>query len=196
VAADAAVLTLYDGALSVLLVADARAPQGVEDWRLPGTFLHPGERLADAVRRALHDKAGVAGIRPRQLKVFDDLDRDDRGWVLSVAHYDAISSDRLTQTERVRMVPIAELPELHYDHAAIVAAAVDELRREYRREPDPMGLLEHPFTLRQLRDLHEAVLGERLLPDTFRRTMLPGLVAVGESFVSGRGRPAELYEKA
>lgn len=193
VAIDVAILTLHEGELSVLLVADPRSPRGVEDWRLPGTFLHPGERLADAVRRTLREKAGVSGIRPRQLHVFDAPDRDDRGWVLSVAHYDAIPSGKLAGAANTRIVPTAHLPELHYDHAAIVEFAVDAVRSAYRREADPMGLLRHPFTLRQLRRLHETVLGERLLPDTFRRAMLPRLVATGESFVGGRGRPAELY---
>jgi len=50
--------------------------------------------------------------------------------------------------------------------------------------------------MRQLRELHESVLGEQLLPDTFRRSMLPGLVATGEFFSEGRGRPAELYRRA
>ena len=57
VAVDTAVLTVpAGGALSVLVV---RAGDG---WRLPGTFLHEGERLADAVLRSLQVKAG--GHRP------------------------------------------------------------------------------------------------------------------------------------
>src|SRR5690606_30546133 len=73
VAVDTAVLTVGDsGRLSVLLTLtnDAVAGGG-EEWRLPGTFLHPGERLADAVLRSLRVKAGVVGLRPRQLRVFD-----------------------------------------------------------------------------------------------------------------------------
>ena len=38
----------------------------------PGTFLHEGETLADAVDRSLRDKANVRGLHPRQLHVFDD----------------------------------------------------------------------------------------------------------------------------
>ena len=44
------------------------------------------ETLTDAVRRSLGGKAGVNGVPPRQLHVFDDPDRDERGWVHSVAH--------------------------------------------------------------------------------------------------------------
>ena len=41
-------------------------------WALPGTFLHEGETLAEAVDRSLRDKANVRGLHPRQLHVFDD----------------------------------------------------------------------------------------------------------------------------
>lgn len=197
VATDTAVLTVADGGLAVLLTLTADAARaGDPEWRLPGTFLHPGERLTDAVHRSLREKAGVTGLEPKQLHVFDEPGRDDRGWVLSVAHYDVVPAERLSASERVSIVPVGELPPLKYDHAKIVAFAVDALRGEYRHRPDPSGLVDQPFTLRQLRRTHEWVLGEHLLPDTFRRTMMPGLVATGESFSEGRGRPAELYRRA
>ena len=194
VAADTAVLTIAGDRLSVLLTLtnDAARGGGVE-WRLPGTFLHPGERLADAVRRSLREKAGFDGLEPRQLRVFDDPDRDDRGWVLSVAHYDVVREERMPASDRIRIVRVDALPPLKYDHSEIVTYAVDALRAEYRRHPDPARLLAEPFTIRRLRHVHEAVAGERLLPDTFRRSMLPGLEPTGELFSEGRGRPAELY---
>lgn len=197
VAVDTAVLTVSDeGALSVLLALTNDAVRGGdEEWRLPGTFLHPGERLADAVLRSLLAKAGVAGLAPRQLHVFDEPTRDDRGWVLSVAHYDVVRLGRLAASARARVVPVDGLPALTYDHTAIVAFAVEALRADYRRLPDPAVLLDSPFTMRQLRTLHETVAGERLLPDTFRRAMMPHLTATGEYTRAGRGRPAELYRR-
>jgi len=197
VATDTAVLTVRDGRLSVLLTLTNDAVRtGDNEWRLPGTFVHPGERLTDAVHRSLRDKAGVTGLDPRQLHVFDALHRDDRGWVLSVAHCDVVPADRLPLGDRIAVVPVEELPPLKYDHAEIVAHAVHALRTEYRRGPDPSGLLSQPFTLRQLRHIHEAVLGIPLLPDTFRRSMLAGLIATGDYYIEGRGRPAELYHRA
>jgi len=65
VAVDTAVLTVVDGRLNVLLTLTNDAAAGAGDeWRLPGTFLHAGERLADAVRRSLKEKAGITGMRP------------------------------------------------------------------------------------------------------------------------------------
>jgi len=194
VAVDTALLTVTEDRLSVLLTLTEDAARGGKaEWRLPGTFIHEGETLAGAVLRSLRDKAGVEGLAPRQLHVFDDPSRDDRGWVLGVAHLDVVRADRLPESDRTRLIPISELPPLKYDHASIVEFAVAALRADYRRMPDAAGLLEPPFTLRALRHLHEAVLGERLLPDTFRRSMTPMLIPTGELSRDGRGRPAELY---
>lgn len=192
VAVDTAVLTVTSaGELAVLLLP--AEPRGGMPVRLPGTFLHEGELLADAVLRSLRSKAGVGGLAPRQLHVFDAVDRDDRGRVLSVAHVDVVRFSDLPPGALIARV--ADLPPLAFDHDRIVAFAVEHVRVEYREAPDPRGLLDVPFTLSRLRTVHEAVLGERLLPDTFRRAMLPKLVATGEMERSGRGRPAELFRR-
>lgn len=190
VAVDAAVLTVTAGGELAVLLLPSDGPLPV---RLPGTFLHEGESLADAVLRALRGKAGVRGLAPRQLHVFDAIDRDDRGRVLSVAHVDVVRSTQLPDDALV--VPVTELPPLAFDHSQIVAFAVADVRGQYRERPDPCGLLEGAFTLSRLRAVHEAVLGESLLPDTFRRSMLPHLLATGELERAGRGRPAELYQR-
>lgn len=220
VAVDTAVLTVTEqDQLSVLLtLTNNSAARGGDEWRLPGTFLHAGERLSSAVLRSLREKAGVHGLRPRQLRVFDDPDRDDRGWVLSVAHLVAVPVDQIRLIERTKLVPVNNLPHLQYDHAEIIREAVDALRVEYRRAPDPAGLLPEyagsemrseglsplgsdrepsgAFTMRDLRKLHEAVLDERLVADTFRRAMMDGLRPTGQIRRGERGKPAELFVRA
>lgn len=204
VAVDTAVLTVPEsGRLSVLLTltndaaASGRVSGNLSEWRLPGTFLHPGETLSDAVLRSLREKAGVEGLRPRQLRVFDAPGRDDRGWVLSVAHLDVVAAGRIHLVERTPIVPVDDLPPLQFDHQEIVEVAVDALRAQYRIVPDPWALLgDEPFTVRDLRLVHEAIAGERFNPDTFRRTMLPGLKPTGTLRTGARGKPAELYQRS
>jgi 8-oxo-dGTP diphosphatase len=210
VAVDTAVLTLAPrttparGApphrLSVLLV---RRPEGVggPPWALPGTFLHEGERLADAVTRSLAEKAGVTGGHPAQLAVFDDPARDERGWVLSVAHlavipYAALAGVLLAEPEPVRLAPVSRLDPLPYDHKAIVAAAVRELRARYADRPDPERLLGPRFTIRELNEVHEAIAGTTLQKDTFRRAMEPHLQGTGTLSSGTVGRPSQRFRRA
>ena len=191
VAVDTAVLTVPDGgALSVLVVRTG------DGWRLPGTFLHEGEHLADAVLRSLQVKAGVTGLSPRQLHVFDDPHRDDRGWVLSVAHLDAVPASRLAINEQIaRLVSVTGVPALPYGHGEIIELAVSTLRADYVERPDPAGLIFEPFTLRDLQLLHEGVAGVPLPRDTFRRAMEPLLRATGETVQGVVGKPARLFDR-
>jgi 8-oxo-dGTP diphosphatase len=195
VAVDTALLTVLPGEhhLSVL---EVRRPEG-SGWALPGTFLHQGERLSDAVKRSLGTKAGVTGMSPRQLQVFDDPARDSRGWVLSVAHVDLVAASRLEGrlADRTRLVPVDRPGRLPYGHEQIIDHAVAEVRERYATVPDPGLLLDEPFTVLQLRRLHEAIAGHSLQRDTFRRLMEPHLIGTGQTRASGPGRPAELFRR-
>ncbi|CAI3793921.1 NUDIX hydrolase [Pseudarthrobacter sp. MM222] len=199
VAVDTAVLTVAGGDVCVLLVRREEDHQHGK-WALPGTFLRERETLADAALRCLREKAGISGRVPRQLRVFDEPGRDDRGWVLSVAHVDVVPLAALEDalnSDAVRLASVTGEPgliaALPYGHEAIVAKAVEWLRAAYGEAPDPGELLDEPFTLKDLRDLHEAVAGAPLMRDTFRRFMEPKLVGTGRMSDGTRGRPSRLW---
>lgn len=205
VAVDVALLTVVAGRLSVALIRrDAGSKAG--ELSLPGTFLHEGERLADAVIRCLKTKAGMDGRSPRQLHVFDDPQRDDRGWVLSVAHLDVLPFADLAPAlddGRAELATVDKPLGLPYGHDEIVGFAVEEVRAVYAESPDPWGLVQEPFTMSQLRAAHESVAGTALQRDTFRRRMEPQLSKTdlkavppsSEPSLSSRGRPARLFRR-
>ena len=213
VAVDVAVMTVTDeGELAVLVLR--RTGDRAGTWALPGRFLRERQRLSDAVSATLADKCGlpasaVAGRHPRQLHVFDDPARDDRGWVLSVAHLLVLPSDRLAPAvaanDTLALAPIRKgriaLPDrqkaLPYGQDEIVARAHEELRIAYRETPDPEHFIEaDSFTLSDLADVHFAVLGkEHWAIDTFRRKMSRQLRETGEVTRGGPGRPAALFRR-
>lgn len=211
VAVDVAVLTVVEGCLGVVLW---RRTDGTESgrWALPGSFVRERETLTAAVNRTLGDKCGLKGLAPTQLRVMDDPDRDERGWVLSVAHLDVVRADAVAGRAgggEVTVAPVGDagrdgvptldLPDgqksLPFDHDRVVSLAVSAIRERYADRPDPSNLLGPVFTVLQLRLLHQAVAGRELQRDTFRRTMIPHLErldAVEEGVV---GRPARLYRR-
>lgn len=213
VAVDVAVLTVVDDRLAVVLWRrTGRTHTG--EWALPGSFVRAQERLGDAVTRTLSDKCGIQGLSPTQLQVMDDPVRDDRGWVLSVAHLDVVRAEALDTRSgdgEVQLAPVRngspgsrhrsvlELSDgqdrLPFDHEVIVRIAIAELRDRYRERPDPAGLLGERFTVRELRRLHEAISGEVLQKDTFRRSMLPHLEQLDEVAEGTVGRPARLFRR-
>ena len=74
----------------------AVAPRASEPYvgqlALAGVTLWEGERLADAARRAVRDKLGLDVKGLGQLTVFDEPNRDPRGFTLSVAMWAVASS--------------------------------------------------------------------------------------------------------
>lgn len=163
------------------------------------------ERLDEAALRVLRDKVGVTGERLRQLRVFDDPERDPRYGVLSVAHVDLVRHERLADRagDDVLLAKIeadrVELPagqrRLCFDHDEVVAAAVRWARAAYAEHPDPAGLLGDAFTLYELRRVHEAVHGGELQKDTFRRQMDPHIEPTGQPRTGSVGRPAQVYRR-
>lgn len=207
VAVDVAVLTVLTSPeprlrLAVLVQERAEDPSG---RALPGRFLREGESIRENIRVALAEKAGLAigDASPRLLRVFDSPGRDPRGWTLSLAHYLVLPSE-LADGANGTFVPIdgdgrlADQRSLLFDHDAIVREAAAGIRSRYELDPDPDRLLGHSFSLADLKRVHEAVLGEQLQRDTFRRRMAPRLTPdLGDdgrqrSRIDG-GRPARLW---
>src|SRR6185503_10088848 len=87
-----------------------------------------------------------------------------------------------------------ELP-LAFDHADVLGLVVKRLRGKLGYAPIGFQLLPRRFTLRQLQEVHEAVLGRKHNKDSFRRSVLArGVVAAtGEMEKDVPYRPAELY---
>ncbi|MFI8568142.1 NrtR DNA-binding winged helix domain-containing protein [Rhodococcus sp. NPDC078407] len=190
VAVDVAVLTVLENRLHVVVVPTERGPA------LPGTFLRPEEKLADAADRALRTKAGIVDLEFHQLRMFDAPHRDDRGWVLSMAHSAAVSARSLMATTEFATIDNGRPSSpLAFDHAEMVTEAVLELRERYAREVDPALLIAEEFTLLELRELYEIVFDRRLPKDTFRRHVLASLEGTGTTTTAGGGRPAELYRR-
>ena len=195
-AVDTPLLTSDLDRRQLLVVEMAREDTG--KWALPGAFLRERETLAHAVQRCLKDKLGVEGVRPRQLEVFDDPDRDHRDWVISVAHVDVVRPEHLetlgSGSEGTRLDPIDRPGELSWDHPQIVRLAKEYVRSRYDVEADPERLLGPRFTLSELKRVHEAVLGEEIDRFAFRRAMKE--LVVGTDVMTGTGgRPAELFRR-
>lgn len=191
VAVDVAVLTYLDGELRVLVVEHRLGGRA-----LPGTFLHRGERLIDAADRALRDKAGITGLKFHQLRMFDDPDRDERGWVISMAHTAAVPVSDLPPDAALRVVDGGAVDDdLAFDHTDMVRLAVDDLRARYTAQVDPDRLLGEEFTVLDLRRLYEAIFDRSLQKDSFRRHVVAALDNTGRLSHPGQGRPAELFRR-
>lgn len=204
---DIALLTIRQGQIAVLLVRrGARPLRGT--WALPGGFVRPTEDLDEAARRELGEETGVAAspLHLEQLRTYAAPGRDPRMRVVSVAYLGLMPDlpRPLAGIDAAEALfwPIADLwsdegPPLAFDHADIVADAVERARSKLEATSLATGFVEEPFTIADLRRVYEAVWSVRLHPANFRRKVLstPGFVIpTGEDRSTGRGR-ADLYRR-
>lgn len=199
VTVDLVLMTVVEGRLSVLLQRREQPPFA-GSLALPGGFVSPGETLEQAARRILAEKAGMADGWLEQLYTFGDPDRDPRMRIISVAYFALMPAAHLTNAvasrEDLVLAPACGLAvPLAFDHAGILELAVERLRGKLNYSPIALALLPELFTLRDLQEVHEAIVGKPVNKPAFRRRMLDTgwIEGTGQREAETAFRPAELY---
>ena len=176
VAVDLVVLTLRDGALSVLLIQREDEPHRGA-WALPGGFIEHGEELEGAAYRVLSDEAslGSGAVHLEQVRTFGTPGRDPRGHVVSVA-FMALGADlpdplRGEDVADARWWSLADLDgiTLAFDHATVLEAAIERARSKLEYTTLAVTFLPDEFTISQLRGVYESVWGCSLDAGNFHR---------------------------
>ena len=200
VTADVVIFSILDDMLKVLLIKRKGWPyEGM--WAIPGGFVGMAESLEQAAYRELAEETGVtrADVYLEQLYTFGDPDRDPRTRVITVSYFALVSTDKISpraasDAADVGWFSVYDLPSLAFDHAKILAYALTRLR--YKLEYSAVGfqLLPQKFTLRELQDAYEIILGTRLDKGNFRSKLRKtDVVEIVEGFRETGGRPARLY---
>lgn len=190
-----------DDGLQVLIAERACEPFRGQP-ALPGGYVHVDEDTdtAGTARRVLAGKLGVRVPYLEQLYSFGSRTRDPRGWSISIAYFAMLPAGRIaTLPAGARWQPVATLPVLAFDHAEIVARALERVRDKATYSSLPAFLLDEHFTLPQLYEVYCRVLGSRPDPASFRRKIEAQgfIVPVPGAFSQDRSsRPAQLYRLA
>lgn len=172
VAVDCIILGFEDNKLKILIGRRKMEP-GAGEWSLYGGFVKQDESLKDAAKRVLRGLTGIKDIYMRQVGAFGELDRDPGDRVISVVYCALINvadyDNTLLDKYGLTWVDMDKMPMLFSDHNKMVNQAIDQLRRHIKTEPLSFNLLPDLFTLTQLQNVYEAVLGEDLDKRNFRK---------------------------
>jgi len=193
-------------ALEVLLVKRAEAPHKGR-WALPGGVLRTDldDSPDAAAARVAKERLGLGLPALAQVVAVGGPQRDPRApWALSLVYRCLVPNGAIAPVEGKRVEAIAWRSAveasgdnlLAFDHAALVARTLELTRRETRAFTLPFGLLPAAFTLAELQQACERVLGSSLDKSSFRRRLADREVVQpleGESRTAG-GRPAQLYQ--
>ena len=120
-----------DGAqISVLLIQRRNEPFQ-NNWALPGGFFDiADDSTEDAVARELQEETGLSGLNLEQFFTFSKRGRDPRERTISIAYWAIVDMNKMhpkaaDDAKAVRWYQLSELPELAFDHAQIIAKAVE-----------------------------------------------------------------------
>ncbi len=145
-------------------------------------------------------KIGLENIYLEQLYTFDEPERDPRGRVISIAHYALVNPHRFeivagNMANDVQWFPVAEVPLLGFDHNRIFELALQRLKSKILYNPVGFELLNETFTMPELHELYEAILGISIDRRNFRRKILDSeyIIATGTKREGLKNRHPDLY---
>ncbi|PXY44651.1 NUDIX hydrolase [Flavobacterium hydrophilum] len=201
VAVDAIVFGYQNNQLYVLLIQQKFGTQE-SYWALPGGLVKNDESLQDAVKRELKEETNVTVTYFEQLFTFgDDVNRDPRNRVISVAYFALVDPSKLTikadsDAEHAQWFKINEVPTLAFDHNSILKKAIERLKAKLTYEPVGFDLLPKEFLFSELENLYCTILEKEIDRRNFRKKILSfQIIEETEQFGSSKsGRPAKLFK--
>ena len=195
-AVDVVLFTIFDATLHVFLAPINKPPYYTDMHGLPGGIIGPRESSEEAAARHLKEKVHIDGVTVEQLYTFSNPDRDKRSRSISVAYIALVSPEQITigKNREGEWVSIKALPKLAYDHAEIIAVALERLKSKLIYTNIAARLLPKQFTLPELQKAYEIILNQKLDKRNFRKRILSlGLVKSIGKKKKTLYRPAELY---
>jgi len=189
---DVVLVTATRNELAVLLT---RNPSERERWSLPWRPAQAGETFELAATRAAQEALGEPPSWMEQIGAFGDGKRHPSDADVSVAHLGLIPHETASPRAGYTWFQMADLPPLSPRQRAMIEAATRTIQSRLDQAPIAFRLLPSTFTLSELQQMYELLLGKRLHKASFRRALQAAwLVEPTDEWRSeGRGRPAQLF---
>jgi 8-oxo-dGTP diphosphatase len=189
----------YEGKeLKVLLIkSDLQEFAGL--YSLLGDLIKPDEDLDTASYRILRERTGMDDVYLEQVHAFGSLGRHPSGRVITIAYYSLIDIKhhklQLNHNE-LHWHPVNEIKKLAFDHKVILDTCLLRLREQILEHPVVFNLLPEKFSLRELQELYQAILGIDLDRRNFRKkiSLKDWLTDLDEMEDDVPHRPGKLYK--
>lgn len=184
-------------------------------YKLPGSMISDTEDLDTSAYRTLYDLTGLKNIFLEQLHVFSNPSRisseEEKKWIeqtynvsfnriITVSYFALvkinISIVKTTSQGKAFWCNVQELKQVSFDHKEIILKGLERLNNNLQTTPIAFELLPKKFTIKQLQNLYEAILGIDIDNRNFRKRLLkfPYLTQLDEKEVKVCHKPAILYQ--
>ena len=205
---------IHTKSLNVLLIKrylESEKVVLVDDYVLTGYHVYKNETLDETATRVLKELTGLTDQYKKQFKAFGDPDRllnpKELIWIknaefhertTTVAYYFLLKTEDVNlenNNYHAKWFPIDTLPELGFDHEQIILEAYEDLKVKCLSEPVIFKLLPDKFTINEVQDLYQSILGIDIDNRNFRRKLINKkyIIALDEKQVGVSKKPAQLY---
>lgn len=198
VSVDCVIFSYHHKALKVLLIkSDLEEFEGL--YSLLGDLVGPEEDLEAAPYRVLQERTGLHDVYLEQVHTFGNINRHPSGRVVTTAYFSLVNSKssklQITHND-VSWHTVTGLQRMAFDHKIILNTCLLQLRETIMEHPIVFNLLPEKFSLRELQDLYEAILGVELDRRNFRKRIVvkDWLVDLDEMEEDVPHRPGKLYK--
>ena len=195
---DCVIFGFDENKLKVLLIR-SDLKKFKDKWSLLGDLLSPNEDLDAAAYRILKERTGLDDLFLEQVNTFGKINRHPGGRVVTVAYYSLINilhhQLKITDNE-LHWHDVASVKDLAFDHQDIFESCYQRLQKRVQEHPLGFSLLPNKFSLRELQNLYEAILGVKLDRRNFRKKFfsMDFLVDIQEIEKNVSHRPGKLYQ--
>lgn len=197
ISVDCVIFGFDDNELKVLLIK-SDLENFSDQWSLLGDLVRPDENLDNASYRVLKDRTGLDDVYLEQVYTFGEVKRHPAGRVITTAYYSLINIKdhqlKLSHNE-LHWHPVNEIGTMAFDHKTILDTCLERLQSKIEEHPIVFNLLPEKFSLRELQNLYEAILGTKMDRRNFRKKffLMDWLVDMNELEQDVPHRPGKLY---
>lgn len=194
---DCVIFGFDENKLKVMLIrSDLKKYHG--KWSLLGDLVGPSEDLDAAAYRILKQRTGLGDVYLEQVHTFGSVSRHPAGRVVTVAYCSLINVQhhklKITDNE-LHWHDVKNVTDLAFDHQDIFDTCYKRLQKRVQEHPLGFNLLPKKFSLRDLQNLYEAILGIKLDRRNFRKKFfsMDFLIDLNEMEQDVPHRPGKLY---
>ena len=195
---DCVIFGFDENKLKVLLIrSDLKKFQS--KWSLLGDLVKPEEDLDAAAYRVLKQRTGLDDLYLEQVHSFGKINRHPAGRVVTTAYCSLIN----IQNHKLKILDnelhwhdVHGIVDLAFDHNEIFDTCYARLQKRVQEHPLGFSLLPNKFSLRELQNVYEAILGIKLDRRNFRKKFfaMDLLVDMDEIEQNVPHRPGKLYK--
>ena len=195
---DCLIFGFENNVLKVLLIkSDLEIFKG--KWSLLGDVVHEDEDLETAAYRVLEQRTGMKDVYLELVDAFGKTGRHPGGRVVTLAYCSLLNirHHQLSITDNeLHWHDVQTIEDMAFDHKKILDKGCKWLQKRIQEHPLGFNLLPEKFSLRELQNLYEAILGISLDRRNFRKKFfsMDFLIDTGEYEEDVKHRPGKLYQ--